>query len=72
MARGPQDERRPTDTIGCAVMVAKIATGEIEEDAKAPSGRVRCGKAGVAARANSLTAEQRWAIANQAAAVRWK
>ena len=31
MPRGPRGEKRPADTIGCAVMVAKIATGEIEE-----------------------------------------
>ena len=32
MPRGPNGEKRPADTIGAAVMVAKIATGEIEED----------------------------------------
>lgn len=31
MPRGPKGERRPADVIGAAVMVAKIATGEIEE-----------------------------------------
>jgi hypothetical protein len=29
--RGPRGEKRPADVIGAAVMVAKIATGEIEE-----------------------------------------
>jgi hypothetical protein len=53
-------------------MVAKIATGEIEEHTKAPSGRVRSGKAGAAARAKSLTAEERQAIAKKAAAARWR
>lgn len=71
MPRGPRGEKRPADTIGCAVMVAKIATGEIEEHGKAPSGRVRSGKAGAAARAKSLTADERQAIAKQAATVRW-
>ena len=28
MKRGPRGEKRPADVIGCAVMVAKIATGE--------------------------------------------
>jgi hypothetical protein len=69
--KGRRGERRPADTIGCAVMVAKIATGEIEEDAKAPSGRVRSGKAGAAARAKSWTAEERQAIAKRATAARW-
>ena len=32
MPRGPSGEKRPGDTVGVAVMVAKIATGEIEED----------------------------------------
>jgi hypothetical protein len=31
MPRGPRGEKRPADVIGAAVMVAKIATGEIEE-----------------------------------------
>ena len=33
MPRGPRGEKRPTDVIGAAVMVAKIVTGEIEERA---------------------------------------
>ena len=31
MPRGPEGEKRPADAVGAAVMVAKIATGEIEE-----------------------------------------
>jgi hypothetical protein len=31
MPKGPRGEKRPADVIGAAVMVAKIATGEIEE-----------------------------------------
>jgi hypothetical protein len=30
MPRGPKGEKRPAGVIGAAVMVAKIATGEIE------------------------------------------
>lgn len=29
--KGPKGEKRPADVIGAAVMVAKIATGEITE-----------------------------------------
>jgi hypothetical protein len=37
MPRGPKGERRPADVIGTAIMVAKIATGEIDDDfGKAP------------------------------------
>lgn len=32
MPRGPRGEKRPADVIGTAIMVAKIATGEIEEE----------------------------------------
>ena len=34
--RGPKGEKRPADVIGAAVMVGRIATGEIEEGAGAP------------------------------------
>jgi hypothetical protein len=30
MPKGPRGEKRPADVIGAAIMVAKIATGEIE------------------------------------------
>src|SRR5438552_15200508 len=40
MPRGPRGEKRPADVIGAAVMVGKIATGEIEEKPQTKSGRV--------------------------------
>jgi hypothetical protein len=52
-------------------MVARIATGEIEEALKEPSGKVRSGQAGAKARAEKLTATQRSGIARKAAAGRW-
>jgi hypothetical protein len=36
MPKGPRGERRPADVIGAAVMVAKIATGEIEDERRDP------------------------------------
>jgi hypothetical protein len=71
MPRGPQGQKRPAGTVECAVMVAKIATGEIEEKVTLPSGRVRSGKAGAAARARSLTDIERSTIASNAAAAKW-
>lgn len=71
MPKGPLGQKRPADTVAAAIMVAKIATGEIEEKLKAPSGKVRSGKAGAAARARNLTQEERSAIAKKAAAGRW-
>jgi len=71
MPRGPQGQRRPADSIGCAVMVGRIATGEIIEILKEPSGKVRSGHAGAAARAEKLSQKERTAIAKKAAAQRW-
>lgn len=31
MPRGPKGEKRPADVIGAAVMIGRIAIGEIEE-----------------------------------------
>ena len=71
MPTGPQGQKRPADVIGAATMVAKIATGEITEKLKQPSGKVRSGKAGAKARSESMTAEERSAVAKKAAAKRW-
>ena len=71
MPRGPNGEKRPADVVGCAVDVAKIATGEVEETTIKKSGRVRSGYAGAKARADSLTKEERRKIAKRAAAARW-
>ena len=69
MPRGPNGEKRPADTVGCAVMVAKIATGEIEEDVpKNRNGKVNGGKA----RAESMTPEERSYLAKAAARARWE
>ena len=68
MPRGPNGEKRPRDTVGCAVHVMKIATGEIEEDLPAHrEGKVNGGKA----RAESMMLEERKALAKQAAQARW-
>lgn len=71
MPKGPQGQLRPSDVVGCATMVAKIATGEVEETLTEKSGRTRSGKAGGKARAESLTQEARREIAKKAAKARW-
>ena len=74
MPKGPQGQKRPADAIGLAVMIGKIATGEIEDIVADPSkahhsaGREKGG----AARAAKLTPEQRSEIARIAADARWK
>jgi hypothetical protein len=71
MPKGPQGQKRPADVIGCAVMVGKIATGEIQDTKSKAPGRAKSGRAGAAARAKVLTAEERRKIAKKAAAARW-
>jgi hypothetical protein len=71
MPKGPQGQRRPADAIGCAIMVGRLATGEIIEVLKEPSGKVRSGQAGSKARAEKLSQEERSIIAKKAASRRW-
>jgi hypothetical protein len=74
MPRGPQGQRRPADVIGNAVMVAKIATGEIE-DAAPDDGKNKAaqalGRLGGKARAEGLSKRRRKEIAQEAALKRW-
>jgi hypothetical protein len=72
MAKGPRGEKRPSDVNARAVMIARIATGEIEDNpGKAPN-RAKGGRKGAKARAKSLTPQQRSEIAQAAASARWK
>lgn len=71
MPKGPRGEHRPADLVGCAVMVGRLATGEIAEDTHAPSGKVRSGLAGGKARAEKMSAEDRVLVAKKAANARW-
>ncbi|MGE0613153.1 MAG: RNA-binding protein [Hyphomicrobiales bacterium] len=74
MPKGPKGEKRPGDVIGAAIKIAKIATGEIEED-KTEDGKskaaVELGRKGGQARAKSMTAKRRKEIAAKAAQSRW-
>jgi hypothetical protein len=73
MPKGPKGEKRPADVIGAAVMIGRIATGEIEEGGEAEtSAAAVLGKRGGKARAASLTPKQRSEIARAAAEARWK
>lgn len=74
MPKGPRGEKRPADAIGLAVMIGKIATGEIEDerDEKLSSAAAEMERKGGNARAWNLSEEQRSAIAKVAAERRWK
>ena len=72
MPEGPKGEKRPADVIGAAVMVGKIATGEIVEVEEKPSAAAELGRKGGRARAKRLTPEQRKNIERSAANRRWE
>ncbi len=72
MPRGPKGEKRPADAVGAAVMVAKIATGEVEEpDDGKNKAAVVLGRKGGQARAKKMSKKRRAEIAKNAAASRW-
>lgn len=72
MPIGPKGQRRPADVIGAAVMIGKIATGEITETERVKSAAAELGSKGGKARAAALSKTKREAIAKNAAAKRWK
>ena len=73
MPKGPQGQKRPADVIGAAVLVAKIATGEVmEANFKGKEYAQKGGLKGGPKRAQILTPDQRHEIAKLAANVRWK
>jgi hypothetical protein len=74
MPKGPQGQKRPADVNARAVMIAKIATGEIEDvttvDGK-NAAAVVLGRMGGKARAEGLSKKRRKDIARKAAQERW-
>ena len=73
MPKGPKGERRPADAIGAAIMVARIATGEVQEgeDTRELTPNRKGGLRGGRARAEKLSPELRAFIAKKAANKRW-
>jgi hypothetical protein len=73
--KGPQREKRPADVNARAVMIAKIAMGEIDDvtthDGKNATA-VALDRMGGKARAKSMTAKRRKEIAQKAARERWR
>ncbi|MET3762309.1 hypothetical protein [Sphingomonas sp. UYEF23] len=71
MPKGPNGEKRPADAIGLAVMIGKIATGEIEDTREGSSAAAQLGSLGGKKRAANMTPERRAEIAKAAAEKRW-
>ena len=74
MPKGPQGEKRKADVIGNAVLIGRIATGEIEDTKRDPGTEAnrKGGLKGGKRRAESLSKERRAEIAKKAAEARWK
>jgi hypothetical protein len=73
MPKTPTGAKRPADVIGNAVHVMRIATGQVEEKPEPKSAAAaELGSKGGKARAASLSARKRKAIARKAAEKRWK
>lgn len=71
MPRGPKGEKRHADTVQNAMLIGRIATGEVEDKPSKAPNRAKGGKAGGKARAAKLPAEQKSKIAKKAAESRW-
>ena len=74
MPRGSKGEKRPADAIGNAIMIGRIATGEIEDlttDDGKNAAAVALGRMGGKARAAGMSAKKRSDIAKKAAKSRW-
>lgn len=68
MPKGPNGQKRKADVIGNAVLVMKIATGEVEETpayARSKAGALG-GKIGGKSRANKMAPEERSASTKRA------
>ena len=72
MPKGPKGVRRPADTNSAAVMVGRIATGEIEDKPSKAPGRAAGGKIGGKIRAEKLSPAERAEIARKGAKTRWR
>ena len=74
MPKGPNGEKRPADAIGLAVLIGRIATGDVDDvapdDGKDPAAKALGAKGGKA-RASAMTQDQRSIIAKNAAKARW-
>lgn len=75
MPREPKGEKRHADASRNAVLIAKIATGEVEEvttDDGKNAAAVALGRMGGKARAAALSKRKRAEIARKAATSRWE
>jgi hypothetical protein len=71
MPKGPKGEKRHADTVKNAMLIGRIATGEVEDTPSKSPNRAKGGRAGGASRAARLSPEERTEIAKKGAESRW-
>jgi len=72
MPKGPRGEKRPADEVSRAIMVAKIAAPEVEDEREElANAAAQLGSKGGRARAKLLPKSRRVEIARKAAKTRW-
>jgi hypothetical protein len=72
MLRDLQGQTEPADTVGFAIIVSEIATGEMPGSLGKVSGELRSGTVSAKVHAEKLTSEERCNVAKKAAAARGK
>ncbi|MDR3486533.1 MAG: RNA-binding protein [Bradyrhizobium sp.] len=72
MVKGPRGEKRHADTVQNAMLIGRIATGDVEDTPSKTPNRAKGGRIGGAKRAQSTTPSERSRIAKKAASARWK
>lgn len=72
MPKGPKGEKRHADTVQNAMLIGRIATGEVDDTPSKAPNRAKGGKIGGTARAKALSPKERSEIAQIAARKRWE
>ena len=67
MVKGPRGEKRHADTVQNAMLIGRIATGDVEDTPSKAPNRAKGGKLGGVARAAKLSPALRAEIAQKAA-----
>lgn len=72
MPKGPRGVKRPADFNAAAVMVGRIATGDVDDKPSKAPGRAAGGKVGGKARAQALSPAEKAAISRMGVKARRK
>ncbi|MCB1517450.1 MAG: hypothetical protein KDJ19_07545 [Hyphomicrobiaceae bacterium] len=72
MPQGSQGQRQPADAVAAALMIAKVAIGEIGDAKQTKFGATNSGLAGANARAERPSNEEHSHISKLAVEARWK